>query len=95
MPVKRCQRDGKPGWKWGDQGYCYIGSDARERALAQGRAIQANRGKDIDDLPEETVKEMVDNFNKDIDKIEDGKVFLKDGTELSSDEADIHLKFQK
>ena len=43
MPVKRCQKDGKPGWKWGDQGTCYTGPGAREKALAQGRAIKANQ----------------------------------------------------
>lgn len=41
IPVKRCQKDGKKGWKWGDEGKCYTGSDAKEKALAQGQAIKA------------------------------------------------------
>ena len=51
MPVKRCQSDGKPGYKWGDEGKCYTytqGDDeSRERAKAkaerQGRAVEANK----------------------------------------------------
>lgn len=46
MPVKECQRNGKKGYKWGDQGYCYIGEDAYDKALAQGRAIEANKNKE-------------------------------------------------
>ncbi len=46
MPVKRCQRDGKPGYKWGDEGKCYTytpGDDssreqAKNKALEQGQA---------------------------------------------------------
>jgi len=41
MPLMRCQRDGKPGWKWGRHGYCYTGPRAKERALRQARAILA------------------------------------------------------
>lgn len=41
IPVKRCQKNGKSGWKWGDEGKCYVGEGAKEKALAQGRAIKA------------------------------------------------------
>lgn len=52
MPLERCQQGGRPGWRWGKAGKCYTydpdvaGSEerARARALAQARAIQANRG---------------------------------------------------
>lgn len=43
MPLKRCSRDGRRGWKWGDAGKCYIGPGARSRALRQGRAIEASK----------------------------------------------------
>jgi hypothetical protein len=46
MPLKRCTKDGQQGWKWGDQGVCYIGPGAREKALKQGRAIEAQQRKD-------------------------------------------------
>ena len=45
MPVQRCTKNGKKGWKWGANGTCYIGRDAKEKAERQGRAIEANRGK--------------------------------------------------
>lgn len=47
MPTKRCQRKGEKGWKWGDEGKCYIpseeGSDAaaKRKAERQGRAIES------------------------------------------------------
>lgn len=46
MPVKRCQLNGKDGWKWGDEGKCYTeGSDAanKQKAIAQGRAVEASK----------------------------------------------------
>ena len=47
MPVKECQDSGKPGYKWGDEGKCYVytpnneGSkrNAKKKAIAQGIAI--------------------------------------------------------
>lgn len=45
MPLKRCQKKGKKGWKWGDSGFCYTGKDAKEKAAKQGRAIKAQKGK--------------------------------------------------
>jgi hypothetical protein len=49
MPVKPCTKNGKKGFKWGDQGTCYTYNSndskeqARKKALAQGRAIKANQ----------------------------------------------------
>lgn len=45
MPVKKCQKDGKDGFKWGDEGFCYTGPDAYEKAAEQGRAIKAANNK--------------------------------------------------
>lgn len=51
FPLKRCQRDGSKGWKYGDDGYCYTraeeGSDeqAKEKARKQGEAIEISRHK--------------------------------------------------
>lgn len=58
MPVKECQKDGKPGYKWGNEGYCYTytpnNEESRERAKdkakEQGRAIQVNKSSDIQSL---------------------------------------------
>ena len=51
MPVKSCNKDSKPGWKWGDSGHCYTytpgdkssSKRARNKAIKQGRAIQVNK----------------------------------------------------
>ena len=43
MPAMKCRRDGKPGWKWGQNGYCFIGPGAKEKAEAVGRAIHSKR----------------------------------------------------
>lgn len=48
MPIKSCQIDGKPGFKWGDQGKCYTfdkedeGSKkaAKKKAIKQGIVIE-------------------------------------------------------
>jgi hypothetical protein len=42
MPVKRCTKNGRAGYKWGDRGTCYTGTGAKARATAQGRAAYAN-----------------------------------------------------
>lgn len=43
MPVQRCQKDGKDGWKWGEQGTCYTGANGKAQAEKQGRAIEASK----------------------------------------------------
>lgn len=45
MSLQRCQKNSQKGWKFGKEGTCYIGEGAREKALKQGRAIEANKGK--------------------------------------------------
>jgi hypothetical protein len=49
VPVQKCQKDNKPGYRWGREGTCYTYTPgnpasrkrAYDRALAQGRAIKA------------------------------------------------------
>lgn len=58
MPLKRCQDDGKDGWKWGDSGKCYTGPGAKEKAKKQGRAIE--RQKHLDNQAStETPKDLL------------------------------------
>ncbi len=45
MPVLSCSRDGEKAWKWGPSGVCFKGESGRKRALAVGRAINAQRSK--------------------------------------------------
>lgn len=40
MPLKKCQNNGKDGWKWGDQGTCYTGKEGKNQAIKQGVAIE-------------------------------------------------------
>lgn len=40
MPLKRCDSKSQKGWKWGDQGNCYIGKNAKNLAIKQGLAIE-------------------------------------------------------
>ena len=37
MPLNRC---GENGWKWGSEGKCYTGKDAKQKAIRQGVAIE-------------------------------------------------------
>jgi hypothetical protein len=45
MPVQECQREGKPGYRWGQSGKCYTYTpgNARERAEARLRAEMQGR----------------------------------------------------
>ena len=51
MPVKRCQKNNSPGYKFGDNGFCYTykagnkrsRERARKKAKAQGRTIKSGK----------------------------------------------------
>lgn len=51
MPIQECKSEGKPGYKYGEEGFCYIynlGDEqsrkkAYEKASAQGRAIEVSK----------------------------------------------------
>ena len=45
MPLQKCTKDGKSGWKYGDSGTCYTGNGAREKARKQGVAIKISQQK--------------------------------------------------
>lgn len=57
MPIKNCQDNGKPGYKWGDEGKCYVyepdSEDSKKKAikkaLAQGVAIEVLKNYKGDD----------------------------------------------
>jgi len=40
MPLKKCSSDQKSGYKWGNEGKCYTGPDAKKKAIKQGLAIE-------------------------------------------------------
>ena len=45
MPINRCQKGGKPGFKFGDSGTCYTytSGDAKSRERAKNKAIAQER----------------------------------------------------
>ena len=45
MPVQKCQSKGKSGWKYGKEGKCYIGKEAKKKAIKQGLAIARRKGE--------------------------------------------------
>lgn len=54
MPVRHCRVGEKHGYQWGDEGKCYTfpygdmqaEKEAYNQALAQGRAIESEKGKE-------------------------------------------------
>jgi len=42
MPIASCQRNGKPGKRWGGRGTCYTGTGASAQAARQAAAARAN-----------------------------------------------------
>lgn len=48
MPLQECQRDGKPGFKWGESGHCYLiaeeGSVANAKRKAMKQAVAMGGG---------------------------------------------------
>lgn len=49
MPLLKCQRDGKPGYKWGEKGHCYLideeGGEAEAKKAALRQAVAIGGGK--------------------------------------------------
>lgn len=49
MPIQPCTKEGKSGWKYGTEGFCYTGTNAKKKAIEQGLAITGGTLKDIKD----------------------------------------------
>ena len=47
MPILRCTKDGKAGYKYGNEGTCYTGPNAKEKAIRQAIAISKDVGEGI------------------------------------------------
>jgi hypothetical protein len=45
MPVQKCTKDGKSGFKYGSTGTCYTGKEAKQKAIKQGLAIAHRQGR--------------------------------------------------
>lgn len=78
MPLKRCSKDGKSGWKYGDEGTCYTGENGKQLAIRQAIAISKSIGEGIElqetynDYPDEAVQnakkalEWIDKYGREI-----------------------------
>jgi hypothetical protein len=72
MPLQSCSIDGKPGWKYGEQGHCYTYSEgdtegmkrAKHSAIIQGTAIAHNSGEKLE-LSKEDWDELKKEFEED------------------------------
>lgn len=63
MPLMRCKKSGKSGWRWGKSGACFIGPNAKKKAVAQGLAI--GEGKlPADDLHKDRHEGTITNFKE-------------------------------
>jgi hypothetical protein len=46
MPIKKCTKGGKSGWKYGKSGKCYTGKASKKKAIKQGLAIAQHQQKE-------------------------------------------------
>lgn len=47
MPIVKCSKDGISGYKWGEDGHCFIGENAKTQAENQGRALMSQKFEDV------------------------------------------------
>lgn len=45
MPLIRCRKDGKSGWKWNSAGKCYTGGGAKLKAQKDGGVVERPKKK--------------------------------------------------
>ncbi len=59
MSVNPCSKSDKAGFRWGDGGLCFTGSEGKARAAAVGRAIHARDAGKADDFTDLEIETMV------------------------------------
>ena len=45
MPLKRCHKEGKPGYKWGDSGKCYTYTSGNKAEREAAKALARKQGR--------------------------------------------------
>lgn len=50
MPVKECQEEGKPGYKWGEEGKCYTYNPNNEGQKRKSKKSAITQGLAIGDI---------------------------------------------
>lgn len=58
MPIKRCQIDNKPGYKWGDSGKCYSYNPNNESSIKEAKKSAVAQGLAIGELSENPISEI-------------------------------------
>jgi hypothetical protein len=48
MPIVRCNKNGKSGWKYQNTNTCYVGPGAKKKAIKQGVAIELSRKRQFE-----------------------------------------------
>lgn len=48
MPIQKCEVDGRPGFKWGEQGKCYTYTPGDEESMARAKAACERQGRAIE-----------------------------------------------
>lgn len=66
MPLQRCSKNGRPGWKYGTNGTCYTGPGAKQKAEKQGIAINLSEKKagKTPEWDKSTVERVMDNLGE-------------------------------
>jgi len=85
MPLKRCELNGKSGWKWGEEGTCYTQSNGKELAIRQAIAISKSIGEGIElqETYNDYPKGARDNAKRALDWIDKyGRDMVKAGTRV-------------
>src|ERR1041385_461551 len=87
MPLQRCGKDGK-GWQWGKHGKCYLGPDAKKKAIKQALAIEG---------PDKFKKEVGTLDSETLEAIAESKIFpsvpeVNQSTEAATDSLVAKLK---
>ena len=64
MPLMRCSRQGKSGWKFGPAGFCFTGPTAQDQARKQGIAVLASEAKASGDTSKKEVSDYISSHAK-------------------------------
>lgn len=77
MPLEKCSANNTTGYRWGKQGKCYTGKDAKLKALKQGYA------EDPKHFKEEVSKSDIEVSAKEIMEVELADFFKKENVDNS------------
>lgn len=64
MPIQSCSDGGKPGYKWGDGGKCYLYTPGNDQSITSARKKALAQGIAIGDINISKLKEELDKINE-------------------------------